>query len=131
MGSVIGSTHDDTFVANSTSLAAGAALSIKGNGGNDTLDLSNIPDSATVTMPTTALPTGTVKGSTTGSITFTGVPNVVGTQPGGDTFNPGTGTESFAENGSAPGTLDFSVVGTGTTNGVTVTVNQVAGVVRG
>ena len=130
VGSVIGSTHDDTFVANSNSLAAGAALSIKGNGGNDTLDLSNIPASVTATMPTTSLPTGTVKGSTTGSITFTGVPNVVGTQSGGDTFTVGSGTESFTENGSTPGILDFSKVGN-TNAGVTVSVGNVGGVSSG
>ena len=127
VGSVIGSAHDDTFVANSGSLATGAALSIKGNGGNDTLDLSNITSGAKVTMPTISLPTGTVQGSSSGFISFTGVPNIAGTGPGGDAFIAGSGSESFAENGATPGTLDFSVVGTSTSNGVTVNVNQVDG----
>jgi hypothetical protein len=131
--SVTGSHYDDTFIANAGSLgAAGPALSpLSGNGGNDTLDLSAVPNgSATVTMPPTAGTQGTVTEGPA-AITFTGVANVIGTAASGDTFTAGQGTESFTEpNNANPGTLDFSKVGTGTA-GVTVSVGQVGGVSSG
>ena len=104
--------------------AALPPLSITGGGGNDTLDLSAITTPATVEMPIAGTPlptTGTCTGappSTIGAvcasgsapaITFTGIPNLVGTAAGGDYFFAGSGTESMTEIGS-PGTLDYSAL---------------------
>jgi hypothetical protein len=133
VSAVVGSHFDDTYTLPSSA----PPLTLTGNGGNDTMDLSALTGSAAVAMPPipsgSPTPTGTVTDPSTGTITFTGVPNVIGTGPGGDTFTAGQGTESFTENsnpGSVSGILDFSKVGTATA-GVTVSVGQVGGVSSG
>jgi hypothetical protein len=131
---VTGSTGNDTFIANTNSFASPSAVNFAGNGQNDTLMLSQITSAlgltATVDMPITsgtspvtnppaptcnisALPaaTGAVCSNpgATPAITFTGISTVYGTNKGGDHFFAGSGTESLNE-GSATGTLDYSVV---------------------
>ena len=64
-------------------------------------------------------------------ITFTAVPNVIGTAVGGDDFLAGSGTESMTETGN-PGTLDYSAVPAplntlNTVQGITVDVTDLTG----
>ncbi|MDQ6783008.1 MAG: hypothetical protein M3063_06125 [Actinomycetota bacterium] len=133
VSTVNGSRHDDTIAPSATSLGVGNFLTVTGNGGNDTLDLSAVPTVAVITMPLGSAK-GTVAAKPAGAtaITFTGIPNVVGTSgttTGGDTFTVGSGTGGFTEN-QQPGTLDLSKVGTATA-GVTVSVGQSGGVSAG
>lgn len=121
---VIGTSGNDVFTVSSDT----PALTLDGNGGTqDSLDLSQIASgSATVHMPI-----GTSNGTValTGvSITFKRIPNLTGTQTGGDYIYVGTGTESFTEiSSSNMGTLDYSALTPAGTAGITVTVNDISG----
>ena len=127
IGKVTGTPAADTFIANGSALSGGLpVLTISGNGGNDTLDLSQVPSqSATIHMPI-GLGSGSVTGNSTGvtGITFTKVSTINGTADGGDYVFAGSGTEAFNEPGSAAttaSTLDFSALTNATSLTITVT----------
>jgi hypothetical protein len=142
---VIGSVYNDTFTVAPTSLNVGVTtpLTIEGNGGVDTLDLSQIPTAATVNMPLGTLQAscgvlanvtcGTVAGtaSLVTGIDFTGITDLLGTQPGGDLIYVGKGTETLTEIGSATGTLNFSKLPASGSSGVDISVNEVSGTPEG
>ena len=107
------------------SLSGLPALSITGGGGNDTLDLSahhhagdrrdaHRRDAAAHHRDLHRRSAFDHRGGVrvrvgAPAITFTGIPNLIGTSAGGDYFFAGSGTESMTEIGS-PGTLDYSAV---------------------
>ena len=133
LDAVTGTPGSDTFTAAAQSLDAGLpVLNIGGGGGVDTLDLSQVGQSATINMAT-----GTVTGGTSHltGVTFTGITTLIGTGPGADTVIAGTGTANLFETGCtttniAPcGTLDFSA--TGAPVGVSVTVTTTSGTPAG
>ncbi len=142
--SVTGTPQADTFIAGALSTAN--PVTITGNGGNDTLNLADIAQSATVVMPITTLgvpaagyvtsstsPAGQAPPPASGAgITFSGVSTLSGTAGGGDHVYAGTGTETLTES-STTAILDFSAdsnADTGTA-GVSITANDVGGLFTG
>ena len=127
-----GTPFADTFIVNQSGLISGTPpLSITGNGGNDDIDMSQVPSSATFVMPIPSLAnnpgppacrissgwTGAVCpiGGSTPAVNFTGIPNATGTSAGGDYFYAGTGATGppvslTEEKSTNPGTLDYSLV---------------------
>jgi hypothetical protein len=132
---VTGTPFADTFIANNAALDGTLAqLTINGNGGSDTLDLSNTStQSATIHMPI-----GSGTGSVTGNnsaftgVLFTKIANINGTSGGGDDVFAGSGTATFNEPGSAStatATLDFSALTTATS--LTIDANDQGGLFTG
>jgi hypothetical protein len=125
---VVGSKYDDTFIANPD-----LAVMIVEPSGQGILNLSQVTTAATITMPTSS-DEGTVlpAGASSPTIMFRGIATVFGTEPGGDTFIVTPGAENFNENpGTAPGTLNFSLLPIAGSEGVSVEVNEVSGVFSG
>ena len=123
IGKVVGTAQNDTFLVNANQLTLSGALNLIGGGGTDTLNLSNLPASVTVHMPTgtagcvVAGVTATVSpcaSPATSGITLTQISNLVGTTAGADYVVAGSGTESLIEGGAAPGILDLTTSAFGT-----------------
>ncbi len=140
LAAITGSPYNDVFTlaANQLSLPG---VSITGDGGSDTLDLSQISSAVTVTMPTAkagcviavtaTTPPGTPCPSGTGAapapVTFSGVVNLSGTATGSDYVYAGSGAENLSGGASNAGTLDLSQAGFA----VSVTVSDATGLPQG